>query len=160
MNITEERVDQTTIDKLTALTESVMIQIRPSGVEDLIGFVDKTVHEWQVSGTPPKASNLDQDDLIYAFGTAWGDAVIAQHGWHWADLTFHDHGDWTGRAVVSADGSLFILPYAHIHECLSQEDEVKIGMSLNVIGSDLIPALEPGTYTNLTHNIQRIIPRQ
>ena len=62
--------------------------------------------------------------------------------------------------MVSPDASLFILPFAHIYECIKGGDEVKISASLNVIGSSVIPKLEPKTYTNLVDNVQRIVPRK
>jgi hypothetical protein len=61
--------------------------------------------------------------------------------------------------VVAPDSALFILPYAHIHQCLAGEDEVKISASLAVIGSNVIPEFPPSSFENVMYGIQRIIPR-
>jgi hypothetical protein len=159
MNITEKIVDKASIDELTRMSSNVLSHIELPVGDSLLDSIDKAVYSWQQSESPPKGGELDADDFIFAFGTAWGNTVVQQHGWQWVDLTFHEHDDWVGRAVVSPDRSLYILSYAHIHECLGGTDEVKISMSINVIGSELIPALEPHSYVNLIHNVQRIVPR-
>ncbi len=161
MNISETLIDADDLSRLAGLCTEVLDAIAPrlpGGVASL-DAIDQAVDHWQRSGAAPTVDTLDEDDLIYAFGIAWGNAMVQAHGWHWVDLTFHAFDDWVGRAVVSPDRALMILPFAHIHECLSGDDEVKIGASLAVIGTDLIPPLEPRGYVNLVHNIQRIVPR-
>ena len=159
MKISEELLDRESIDNVTSITEEVLSQIRLPKADSLLHAIDLAVYDWQDSGSPPESGEFDKDDVLYAFGTTWGNAIVSQHGWHWSDLTFHEHDDWVGRSVVSPDASLYILPYAHIHECLGGSDEVKISASLSVINSNVIPPLDANSYTNLIHNIQRIIPR-
>ncbi|TRX76417.1 hypothetical protein [Pseudomonas mangiferae] len=161
MNISETVLDAEALSPLDAMAAQVLDAIAPrlpGGVASL-DAIDQAVHEWQHSGTPPTVESVDQDDLVYAFGITWGNAVVRTHGWQWVDLTFHEFDDWEGRAVVSPDRALMILPFAHIYECLEGSDEVKISFSLAVIGTDVIPTLDPNGYVNLVHNIQRIVPR-
>jgi hypothetical protein len=159
MKVTESAVEKDTVHKLSSSSEEALKKINLPKAVSLIDSIDQAVFNWQVCGKPPKSTDLDKDDLIYALGTAWGNAIVDKHAWHWADLTFHEFDDWVGRAIVSEDGSLMILPYAHIHECLSGSDEVKIRMSLSVIVTDVIPNIQPNSYVNLIHNVQRIVPR-
>jgi hypothetical protein len=167
MKVTESPLDQETINELMAFTEHALKlislpQLASKSANEqsrLIESIDQAVFDWQESDEPPKSVDIDEDQIIYALGAAWGNAIVNKHQWHWADLTFHEFDDWLGRAVVSKDSSLMILPFAHIHECLGGSDEVKISMSLNVIGTDVIPIIEPKSYVNLIHNVQRIVPR-
>ncbi|WP_374500652.1 hypothetical protein [Pseudoxanthomonas sp.] len=157
MKVSEHAVDKSVLDELSSFAAAVLRQAPSLG--DSMETIDEAIYEWQVSGNPPEAGGLGQSELIAFYGALWGNEIVRLHGWHWANLTFHEFNDWTGRAVVSPDGSLFVLPFAHIHECLRGDDEVKITALLGAIGSDVIPPLEAGSYTNLAHNIQRILPR-
>ena len=157
MKVSEHIVGNTEIDELTAFVTDVLKQT--PALDGSMESIDETIHEWQASGKLPNAGILDKDELIALYGYLWGNEIVRLHGWHWADLIFHEFDDWVGRAVVSPDASLFILPVAHIHECLQGDDEVKITALLSAIGSDIVPSLEPCSYTNMAHNIQRIVPR-
>ena len=145
------------MDELDSFVSEVLKQTPSLGRS--METIDQVIYEWQASGSPPEASGLNQDELVAFYGFLWGNEVVRVHGWHWANLTFHEFNNWTGRAVVSPDGALFILPFAHIRECLEGSDEVKITALLSAIGSNVVPALERGTYTNMAHNIQRVLPR-
>ena len=161
MKVTEKSFPLEESSRLLALSDEVLRELELPQADSLPLAIDQAVYEWQKNGTPPKsaAPDIDADDILYAFGIAWGDAVVKKHGWHWANLTFHELDNWEATAIVSPDASLMILLFAHIRACIDGEEEVKIGAALNVIGSDVIPPLEDKSYTNLTENIQRIIPR-
>jgi hypothetical protein len=156
MTISESSVDKNSILEVTTLSAEVLPTLTLPHADTLLEAIDL-----QQSGKPTQSTDpeIDDDDLIYAFGTTWGNAIIERHGWHWADLTFHAFDDWEGRAVVAPDSSLIILPYAHIYEAIAGDEEVKMSASFNAIGSNVIPTLPANEYVDLINNIQRIIPR-
>jgi hypothetical protein len=161
MTISESSVDKNSILEVTTLSAEVLPTLTLPHADTLLEAIDLAVYDWQQSGKPTQSTDpeIDDDDLIYAFGTTWGNAIIERHGWHWADLTFHAFDDWEGRAVVAPDSSLIILPYAHIYEAIAGDEEVKMSASFNAIGSNVIPTLPANEYVDLINNIQRIIPR-
>lgn len=159
MSISEQAVPVNEIAELTAFAESVYSLLpkeNPNAAP--IEIIDETLYAWQQSGAMPIAG-LESNELVYALGTLWGNILIEKHNWRWATLTFHELNDWKGRSVVAPDGSLSILPFAYIHECLAGEDEVKISASLVALGSGVIPSFPPGSFENVMHGIQRIVPR-
>lgn len=159
MRITEVAVDANVISEITAFAESIYPWL-PKSTPDAarIDVIDETVYAWQQSGEPP-LDDVEPDELVFALGVLWGNLLVEAHAWRWADLTFHEFNDWEGRAVVSPNGGLSILPFACIHECVAGKDEVKISASLVALGSNVIPEFPPATYENVMHGLQRIVPR-
>ena len=159
MRISEKAVPAEEIAELTAFAESVYVLLakeKPNA--DPIDVIDEILYVWQQSGTIPVAE-LESNQLIYALGTLWGNILIKQYHWSWATLTFHEFNDWEGRAVVAADGSLCILPFAYIHICLAGDDEVKISASLVALGANIIPSFPPNSFEDVMNGLQRIVPR-
>lgn len=160
MNVTEHAVPSEDTVRLTVFASKIRAQLSEQGLpaHGTTEWADAFVYDWQQSGKPATDA-IESDELIYALGIVWGSEVVDAFGWAWVDLTFHEFDDWVGRAVVSADRSLMILPFAHIHECIAGEDEVKIGASVTAIDSNIIPKFDRHSYTNVMHGLQRIIPR-
>jgi hypothetical protein len=75
------------------------------------------------------------------------------------DLVFHQRDDWAAMAVVSKDRSLMILPFAFIHNCISDQTDITISASLQFLGSNIIPRFAPKSYTDVMHGLRRIVPR-
>ncbi len=121
-------------------------------------WLDEYLYEWQQSGMPPK-DFVHKDDLIPVIGAVWANTVIMEFGWEWVKLTFHEYDNWTSIGIATKDRALMILPFAYIHECLSMDDEVKIEASMVVLASDMFSDIPEGSYTNLMHEFQRILPR-
>lgn len=159
MKVTANSIEAAEIAELTRFAEGVYQLIpKSSSAAPMITVLDEALYEWQQSSKKP-LEEFAQEEIIFALGILWGNIVVEKHQWRWTDLTFHDFGDWSGRAVVSQNGSLLILPFAHIHECLSGRDEVKISASFAALSSSIIPDFPPASYENVTHGIQRIVPR-
>lgn len=159
MPISETTMTAEDLNNVTAfarkITPSLGLQPSISDIEANIIWVDSKVYEWQQGAAPA----IDADDMVAVLGTVWAKQIIQQHNWLWVNLVFHEYDDWEAFAIVSPDRSLMILPYAFIHECITEGTEVTIAASLTAIGSDVIPTFDPYSYTNLMHGLQRIVPR-
>ncbi|MBB1163124.1 hypothetical protein [Aquariibacter albus] len=159
MKITETPVDSKSLADLTSFANGILEMLPKRDPDsEFLDVIDQTLYDWQQSGANP-VEGVEEDDLIYALGVLWGNHLVKEHAWRWADLTFHEFNDWTGRAVVSESGSLSILPFAYIRECLDGEDEVKISAVPVALRSNVIPEFPPGTFENVMHGLQRIVPR-
>ena len=159
MRISETAVTAQDLINMTEFARNTAptLGLKPSvlAIEANIIWVDSMVYDWQQGAAPA----IDTDDMVAVLGTVWAEQIIQQHDWVWVNLVFHDYDDWEAYAIVSPDRSLMILPYAFIHECISEGTEVTIAASLTAIGSAVIPTFEPYSYTNLMHGLQRIVPR-
>jgi hypothetical protein len=158
-SISESAVDPNELAELSKFSEAVYALLpKASGNADRAIVIDETLYHWQQTGDTP-LKDLEPNELIYALGTLWGNMLVEGYNWRWSSLTFHEFNDWKGRAVVSDDGSLSILPFAYIHECLAGKDEVKISASFTALASDIIPKFPAKSFENVMHGLQRIVPR-
>lgn len=159
MNISEQAIPANEIADFTAFAESVYPELpkeKPNATP--IDVIDATIYTWQQSETMP-IEEIESNDLVLALGMLWGNILVEKYNWHWAILTFHEFNNWQGQAIVAPDSSLFMLPFAYIHQCLVGEAEVKVSASLVALDSDVIPSFPPNSFQDLMQGLQRIVPR-
>ena len=158
MNISEQEFKDEMMDKLQELAIEAITPLAKELNVSLCEWIDTYLYDWQQNGNPPSLF-IHQDNLIPAISAVWASVLQEQYNWEWVVLTFHEHDNWQGLAIVSPDRSLMVLPFAYVNECLSGTDEVKISASIVALENNIIPPQEPKSYTNIMQGLQRIVPR-
>lgn len=93
-----------------------------------------------------RGQTLAEEDKKWAalrLGCLWGEQVCRAYGWHWAELTFKDSGEYQRTAVVSPDRAFFVLPINFIWKHLEKpEREETVALLFNVLSSEDIGGIE------------------
>ncbi len=84
--------------------------------------------------------------------------MVRQFGWHWADITQHDHNDFKVVAVVSEDRSLAIFPFHYCFGCLENNVTPAVLLAFNMLVAGKVPKLEARGYANLMDGVRHIVP--
>src|SRR5262249_46051694 len=67
----------------------------------VIKAVDKFAHDWQKGKRPSTDVVEDTEQARLIFGSLWGEQLVKQFGWEWAQVNFSD--DSVAFGVVSPD---------------------------------------------------------
>jgi len=126
----------------------------------IIEAIDAFVDDWQQGKRPP-AETLSEEDAPLVLGSLWGQQLVAQFGWQWAFVTFHDHGDSVAPGVLSPDRSLAVYPIHFLVGCLQDSNvDCTVALAFNMLAAGKIGKLKPREYFNLMDGVHRIIPRR
>ena len=125
--------------------------------EALVAGVDELVYRAQKN----KCKDIDDTwDFSVALGSLWGECLVKQLGWAWAEVTFHGEDDQTAIGVVSPDRSLAIYPFYFVYGCLENNAPVTILLSFNLlVDGSRVPNLPANGYENVMENVHHIVPR-
>lgn len=136
----------------------VGITVAQSTPADIMEAINRYVADWQRGKRPP-AGVTDPDDSQYTLGALWGEQLVAQFGWQWVNVTFHEHGDSQAFGVATPDRSLVVYPFHFLLGCLRDPGvPVTISLSFNMLAAGSIPALPAKGYENLMDGVHHIIP--
>lgn len=136
--------------------EFLEIDLQTAAPEAIVEAVDDFVHRLQREQV---AAPEDEEVEIF-FGCLWGEQLVREFGWEWANVTFHEHGDVKAIGVFSPDRSLAIYPFHFIIGCLENEAPVTIMLAFNLLrDSSRIPELPPRGYENVMDHVHPIVPR-
>lgn len=132
------------------------IDLESASTESIVEKVDDFIHGLQHEHvTPPEGEEVE----IF-FGCLWGEQLVREFGWEWADVTFHEHGDVKALGVFSPDRSLAIYPFHFIIGCLENEAPVTILLAFNILrDGERVPELPPRGYENVMDHVHHIVPR-
>ncbi|MFX1398075.1 MAG: hypothetical protein ACFFAS_13645 [Promethearchaeota archaeon] len=97
--------------------------------------------------------------LSLPLGCLWGEQLVRELNWEWAEVIQHDHEDLKIVGVFSEDRSLAIYPFHFVHGCIENKATVTIALAYNMLkeGSS-IPKLPSKGYENVMDHINYIIP--
>lgn len=124
--------------------------------EEIIAKLDQYVHELQQGKVP---SPEGEEKEIF-FGCLWGDQLVREFGWEWANVTFHDYEDAQAMGVFSPDRSLAIYPFHFIYGCFENKAPVTILLAHQVLSTpNRVPPLPARGYENVMDNVHHIVPR-
>ncbi|MCO8120888.1 hypothetical protein NHH03_04000 [Stieleria sp. TO1_6] len=124
--------------------------------ETVVERVDDFVYRLQKG----EVAAPEGEDVEVYFGCLWGQQLVRELGWQWANVTFHDHGDSQAMGVFSPDRSLAIYPFHFITGCLENGAPVTIMLAFNTLrDGESVPALPPQAYENVMDNVHHIVPR-
>ena len=158
--ITESDVPSENAELITKVAASaaefLQVDPRTASPAEIVEAVDDYVHRMQ-KGTAPAP---DGEQVEIFFGCLWGQQLVREFGWEWANVTFHDHDDVKALGVFSPDRSLAIYPFHFIIGCLENQAPVTIMLAYNLLkdGSE-IPDLPSRGYENVMDNVHHIVPR-
>ena len=160
---TETAMEPDMLNMLVAAGEDAVKVIGIASSADdpakVVGAIDAYVYAWQ-KGKLPKKSRLDADDAPYALGSLWGQQLVRKFGWHWATITFHEHGDSQAPGVISPNASMAVYPIHFVLGCLQDSDvDATILLSYNMLVAGDKPDVKPKEYSNLMELVHRIVPR-
>jgi hypothetical protein len=124
--------------------------------QQIVEKIDDFVHRLQKGKvTAPK-----DEDVNILFGCLWGQQLVADFQWEWANVVFHDHNDSKAMGVFSPDRSLAIYPFHFIQGCIENGAPVTILLSFNMlIDKTRIPKLPARGYQNVMDAVHHIVPR-
>lgn len=126
----------------------------------LVSAIDDFAYRCQKGDRPPPEVIEDADLARLVLGSLWGEQLVKQFHWEWAQATFHDHGDSTAFGVFSPDRSLAVYPLEFMLGCLQNPDvDVTVMLSFNMLSEGKIPKMKAKSYTNLMDGVKRIVPR-
>ena len=93
-----------------------------------------------------REQNLAEDDKKWAalrLGCLWGEQVCRAYGWHWAELTFKDDGEYQRTAVVSSERAYYVLPMNFVWRHFEKpEREETIALLFNMLDSEDIGGIK------------------
>jgi hypothetical protein len=129
-------------------------EVTPAAMVDAI---DACVYQLQHDGGPELSA---EEEPEYLFGSLWGEQLVRQLGWQWAQVVFHEYDDSQAVGVFSPDRALAIYPIHFIHGCLENDAPVTIALAFNMlVDGKRIPKLPQGGYENVMDNVHHIVPR-
>jgi hypothetical protein len=123
--------------------------------QQIVAKVDDFVYRLQKG----KARAPDGEDRDILFGCLWGQQLVAEFEWEWANVVFHEHDDSKAMGVFSRDRSLAIYPFHFIYGCIENGAPVTIALSFNMLLAERIPKLPARGYENLMDGVHHIVPR-
>jgi hypothetical protein len=159
-NVTESSVSSENEDLIQQVVidaaEFLGLDLASASPESIVNAVDDYVHRLQL-GTAPLPEGQDAELF---FGCLWGEQLVREFGWQWANVTFHDHKDTQALGVFSPDRSLAIYPFHFIFGCLENKSPTTISLSFNVLRDpSRIPDLPVRGYENVMDNVHHVVPR-
>ena len=149
------RVDiQTCTQNAIAILEVDVSDITPTG---LVSVMDRFIHQWQQGHQPVVC---DVDDLSLAMGSLWGEQLVKQFGWYWAEVTFPEHPETPAIGVLSPDRSLAIYPFHFLQQCLKHAAPVTIRLAFEILlDGSRVPRIAADTFENVMDNVHHKPPR-
>ena len=159
-NVTETPIEPDMLHNIkgAASEGAKLLKIDESNIspQEIIESINKFVMDIQ------KKENKDIDiwtDLSLPLGCLWGEQMVREFEWEWANIVQHDHDDFKAIGVFAKDRSLAIFPWYFIFGCLKNGAPVKIALAYNMYkdGSG-IPELPANGYINLMDHVHHIIP--
>lgn len=126
----------------------------------IVEAVDTFVDDWQQGDKRCYSDDVDTWSLSLEVGSLWGEQLVAQLGWEWANVVFHEQNDSKAVGVFSPDRSLAIYPFYFVYGCLENDATVKIMLAFNMlIDPSRLPPIAPQSYANVMDHVHYIIPR-
>lgn len=127
--------------------------------QDEPAAIIRSVDEYVFSMQQGEVSPADEDADIN-LSCVWGQQLVRELNWEWANLVHHDHGDASAIGVVSPNRALAIYPLNFISGCLNHGVPVTILLAFNMlVAPSRIPSIAPNSYENLMGMVHHIIPR-
>ena len=161
-NITETPLPQDTLDTIKGCAGDALIVLalrRTAGPRKVLAGVDAFACRWQAKDRPAKNVVKDGEEARLIMGSLWGEQLVKKFGWHWAQVTFHDHDDSIAFGVFSPDRSLAIYPLDFMLGCLRNKYvDVTVLLSFNMLLAGKIPEMKAKSYTNVMEGVHRIVP--
>jgi hypothetical protein len=163
MNVSEEPVSDEIMGNIRDCAQSALLLLgekyataEPPAV---VAAIDDFVYRWQ-KGDRPSTDVVEGEDAQLLMGSLWGEQLVKQFGWQWAQLTFHDYKDAVAFGVFSPDRSLAIYPLEFMLGCLRDADvDATVLLSFNMLLAGSVPKMKKKSYTNVMDGVQRIVPR-
>ena len=113
---------------------------RDSKPQEVVSAIKMAVREM-------REQRLAEEDKKWAalrLGYLWGEQVCRAYGWHWAELTFRDKGEYQRTAVVSPDRAFCVLPMNFVWRHFEKpEREETVALLFNMLeGGGTTPRAE------------------
>lgn len=161
--ISEQPMSKPVYAELSRFAQRTQLELafdaKGQSAKAIVDWVDSIVFRWQKTGKTPPKKFVSLEDLPSLLGFTWGEQIVVSCGWRWVSLTFHEHDDWQGFAIVSRDRSRMIMPFAFIHQCINENVDVTIAASLAALQSNVLPEFPPKSYSDIMRGLMRIVPR-
>ena len=162
MNITEHAIEDETMESITGCAGDAAVMLHLDldrlTTAEIVDAIDNCVFRIQ-KGDAPKM--LAVDDPALTLGSLWGQQLVRELGWSWANVTFHDHADSQAVGVFSPDRALAIYPFHFIWGCIENDASVTIMLAYSMLKDGVrIPVLPANGYENVMDNVHHIVPRE
>lgn len=157
---TESEVPAENADLIKQVAEGaasfLQIDLATASPAEIVEKVDDYVHRMQKKSAP--APEGEQVEIF--FGCLWGEQLVREFQWEWANVTFHEHSNVDALGVFSPDRSLAIYPFHFIIGCLECDAPVTIALAYNLLKDGArIPDLPPRGFENVMDNVHHAVPR-
>jgi len=159
--ITENAVDQELLDNIQACAEEaagmLAIDMTTATPSSIVEAVDGFVFDWQKG---QQAEFHEDDDPALMFGSLWGEQLVAELGWQWSSVIFHEQDDSVAVGVFSPDRAMAVYPFHFVFGCMENNAPVTIMLAFNMLHEDSgVPALPAGGFENVMDHVQHAVPR-
>ena len=164
MNITEGRVPSDVMASIRGCAKDARQVLGKKYAKadpaTVVRAIDDFVYRWQRDDRPSEDDVEDGDTARLIMGSLWGEMLVEEFGWEWAEVTFHDHDDSVAFGVVSPDRSLAIYPLEFLLGYVQDpEVDVTVALSFNMLKAGKVPTMRKKSYTNVMDGVRRIVPR-
>ena len=169
--IIEVPIDAETLDALREAAEEAagMLGLYAAALDpaEIVRAVDDFVYSLQKergaeASAKPELQDPESEESESAaavLGSLWGQQLVREFGWEWANVTFADYDDAHVVGVFSPDRSLAIYPLLFVFACLENGADVTIQLAFELLKDrSRIPELPPGGYENVMDHVHRIVP--
>jgi len=162
LDITEHAIDSETLESIAGCAidaaEMLHLDLESLTAAEIVNAVDNCVFSLQKGGGPkiPEVA-----DPALTLGSLWGQQLVRELGWTWANVTFHKHEDSQAVGVFSPDRALAIYPFHFIWGCLENDASVTILLAYSMLkDGSRIPSLPTNAFENVMDNVHHIVPRE
>ena len=124
----------------------------------VVEAVDNFAYRWQKGKRPSTDVVEDTEQARLIFGSLWGEQLVKQFGWEWAQVNFSDES--VAFGVVSPDRSLVIYPLDFMLGCMQDPGvDVTVALSFNMLLAGSVPKMKQWSYANVMDGVHRLVPR-
>lgn len=98
----------------------------------------------------------DQEERHLLLGSLWGQQMVREFGWQWADIRFEGALD---VAVVSPKRDMAIYPFTFVAGCLGRRHVCTVELSFNMLRErkrDVV--FQSYSYEDIMQHIRHIVP--
>ena len=162
MNVSEQPIDDEMMGSIRGCATDALMVLGPEFVSEdppaVVEAIDAFAYRWQKGDRPAADVVEDTEQARLIFGSLWGEQLVKQFGWQWAQVNFGENSFTFG--VVSPDRSMVINPLDFLLDCLSNPGvDVTVMLAFNMLLERSIPQMRPRSYIDVMQGVHRIVPR-